>query len=206
MNPRAIIVFAKAPLPGQVKTRLSTALSPARAAALHARLTVNTLRLADRLRPAHVYLYGHPDVGHPFFPALARRFSLTLRPQRGGDLGERMLRALSEVLCRHHHALLIGCDCPSLTPDTLRQAFAALEKGRDVVLAPAEDGGYVLIGVNRPLSPLFRNIPWGGPTVHQETLSRIRSHHLRHTLLPMQWDLDRPEDLERYHRLSDNRR
>ncbi len=199
---RAILVFAKAPEPGRVKTRLLDVLSPVQAAALHARLTLDTLRRVSQIGSAEIYLYAYPDISHPFFPRLSRRFPLILRKQQGNDLGERMLRALSETLATHHHALLVGCDCPSLTPDLLQQAFKALEEGHDIVLGPAEDGGYVLIGATRPpLAALFQNISWGGPTVLQDTLYQVRTNHLNHALLATQWDLDRPQDLERYIRI-----
>ncbi len=201
MNHRAIVVFAKAPVPGKVKTRLLTVLSPSQAAALHARLTLETIRLATRGNLAKVYLYGHPDTGHPFFQALAKRFGVTLRTQWGKDLGERMSHALTETLTRHRQVLLLGCDCPSLEFRDLEMACQALAQGHQVVLGPAEDGGYVLIGTSTPLPYLFRDIPWGSDRVLEETLVRIRKHHLDPFLLPMQWDLDRPGDLKRYRHL-----
>ena len=193
----AVLIFAKAPVPGEVKTRLLPVLSPRRAAALHARLTHDLIAGLSRSGPGRLYLYCHPGTAHPFFLGLRRRFGVTLRPQRGRDLGERMLNAAAEALALHARVLLIGCDCPVLTPDLCRQALAAL-KCNDVVLGPAEDGGYVLIGLRRPVGALFRNLAWGSAAVLAETRRRIASLGLRHYELPTLWDLDRPEDLVRY--------
>jgi len=195
----AVAIFAKAPVPGSVKTRLLPVLSPGRAAALHARLTYDLTAGLARSGTGRLYLYGHPGTDHPFFHSLRRRFGVVLRPQRGRDLGERMLNAARETLALHSRMLLVGCDCPLLTPALCRKALAALE-GNDVVLGPAEDGGYVLIGLRRPIRELFDDLAWGTETVLAETRRRIRALGLRSHELPLLWDLDRPSDLVRYRR------
>lgn len=198
----AIIVFAKAPRPGQVKTRLHTLLSPNQAAALHARLTHDLIaKLAEHVF-APTYLYCHPDPRHRFFQALKKRYGSILRQQQGGNLGARMNQAFTEVLGKGFHGVvLLGCDCPTLEPANINKALMALANGKDVVLAPAEDGGYVLIGLKRPCPGLFSNIPWGSDHVLAETRRRIQAMGLQCHELPLQWDLDRPHDWLRWRQL-----
>lgn len=190
-----IAVFAKAPVPGQAKTRLIPALGPEGAARLHARLVTHTLTTASAAALGPVTLWCAPDTGHPLFDALAQRFNLTCEVQHGEDLGVRMFNAFN------HHApdgpvLLIGTDCPALGADTLRAAAHAL-MNNDAVFVPAEDGGYALIGLNHPERSLFEDIPWGSGTVMSRTRDALRRAGLRWTELAPLWDVDRPEDLPR---------
>ncbi len=200
MKHRAVLVFAKAPIPGRVKTRLLEVLTPPQAAALQARLTHDLIRRLTAEPIADVFLYCHPDHRHPFFRALSRRFGVTLRAQQGNDLGQRMDQALTEILTNHRYTLVVGCDCPTLDSRDFQTAFHALERSYDVVLGPAEDGGYVLIGLSSPRPELFQGIPWGGSAVLAQTRRRIEHLELSLFELPTQWDLDRPEDLWRYQR------
>jgi len=183
-----IIVFAKAPLPGQAKTRLIPRLGEWRAARLHARLTLHALHTAFAARCGPVELHGTRK--HSFFKNLKVGFRL----QRGRDLGERMCYALSKA---KKPAILIGSDCPALTPADLRRAARWLRGGADVVLAPAEDGGYALIGARRISLSLFQGIAWGGEDVYAETAKRLDRAGYRWRALRRVWDVDRPEDLER---------
>ena len=113
-----------------------------------------------------------------------------------------MHHAFCSALADHSHALLMGCDCPSLTEQDLELALAALNQENEVVLAPAEDGGYVLIGLNHPHPELFDNMPWGTARVLAQTILRIERYKLRHHELGEQWDVDTQEDLERYRKLG----
>ena len=183
-----IIVFAKAPLAGQAKTRLIPRLGAWRAARLHERLTRHAVRTA-LLTGDDVEVHG--TRGHAFFRSLEVPFRL----QRGRDLGERMHRAFS----RNPGAILIGTDCPELTPADLRRAARFLSAGYDAVLAPAQDGGYALIGSRFPRMEWFQGIEWGGPHVYAETVKRLDGHRWR--ALRTVWDLDRPQDLERFRAL-----
>ena len=180
-----IIIFAKAPVPGAAKTRLIPALGEWGAARLHARLVRHALRtaLAARCGPVEV----HGTARHSFFRSLSTPFRL----QRGRDLGERMHHALS----RNPGAILIGTDCPELTPADLRRAARWLRAGYDVVLAPAEDGGYALIGARHVSTEMFRNMAWGTSNVFEETVKRLSGYRWR--ALRTVWDVDRPEDLPR---------
>lgn len=184
-----IIVFARAPVPGQAKTRLVPRLGEWRAARLHARLTLHALRTAHGAKCGPVELHG--TANHSFFDSLRVNFRL----QRGRDLGERMYNALSTSLRRHRAAILIGTDCPMLTPADLRRAARWLRGGCDAVLAPAEDGGYALIALRRMPAGLFDGIAWGTPQVYADTLEKLSSYRWR--ALRRVWDVDRPEDLDR---------
>jgi glycosyltransferase A (GT-A) superfamily protein (DUF2064 family) len=171
-------VFSRAPVPGRVKTRLVPRLGEWGAARLHARLTAHALRTAQAAGCGPVELYDTAK-------------------QRGADLGERMHRALSSALRRHRGAIVIGGDCPALRASDLRRAARLLAGGADVVLAPAEDGGYVLIGARRVSPGIFSGIDWGSSAVYAQTVRRLTSLGYRWRELRRLWDVDRPEDLER---------
>ena len=179
-------MFAKAPVPGQAKTRLIPRLGAWRAARLHARLIRGTIEAALAARCGAVELHGTRP--HSFFRKLKVRFRL----QRGHDLGERMYHALARA---RGPAILIGTDCPALTPADLRRALRYLRIGYDAVIAPAEDGGYALIGTRRAQSDWFEGIEWGGPSVYAETVKKLEGRRWR--TLRQVWDVDRPEDVER---------
>ena len=180
-----IIVFARAPVLGRTKTRLIPRLGEWRAARLHESLTLHALRTA-RLADEVVELHGTRR--HGFF----RRLNVSFRVQRGKDLGERMHRAFARA---KGPAIVIGSDCPMLTPADLRRAARWLRGGYDAVLAPAEDGGYALIALRRAKREFFEGIDWGGPRVYADTVARLSGCRWR--ALRQVWDVDRPEDLER---------
>lgn len=193
-----ILVFAKAPTPGRVKTRLVPALGEAAAAALQRRLIERTLATAVAAGLGEVELWCAPATNDDFFSACAKQHGIELRAQGEGDLGARMARALDCALAERSPTLLIGSDCPALTPQYLREAALALGEGNDAVIGPAEDGGYVLIGLARsPAAPLFEDIAWGSATVLRETRARLARLGWRWRELATLWDLDRPEDLLR---------
>jgi rSAM/selenodomain-associated transferase 1 len=183
-----IIVFARAPVPGHAKTRLIPRLGAWRAARLQARLTLAALRTARAARCGPVELHG--SARHAFFADKG-----TFRLQRGAHLGERMENAFRGALRRHRRVVLIGSDCPALRPADLRRAARWLQGGCDAVLAPAEDGGYALIGLRRLPPHLFEGIAWGGADVYSATVQRLGSARWR--ALRTVWDVDRPEDLDR---------
>jgi rSAM/selenodomain-associated transferase 1 len=190
-----VAVFAKAPVPGEVKTRLIPLLGAADAAELHATLVRRTLATARNAGVGPVSLWCMPDAGHPFFAASAAQYGATLHAQRGGHLGERMARALGQLLA-DGPALLVGSDCPSLVAGDLCAAAGALAT-QDAVFQPAEDGGYVLVGLSRPLPGIFDGIRWGESGVMRETRERLRAAGARWQELPVRWDVDRPEDYRR---------
>jgi uncharacterized protein len=192
-EPVALAILAKAPVAGLVKTRLIPALGADGAAALHARLIERTVEIACAAAIGPVILWVTPGP-HPCFTALASRFQIALAAQPDGDLGARMLAACQAAA---GPAIVIGSDCPALTPSHLRQAADVLRDGHDVVVIPAEDGGYVLIGSRCPQPELFAGMTWSTDQVMAQTRQRLARHRLTWRELPSLWDLDRPEDLAR---------
>lgn len=193
-----ILLFCKAPEPGQVKTRLSPPLTPEEAAQLHCELTERTLQTATADNLCPVELWCAPVLEHPYFVGLEQTYPLQRKLQQGGNLGERMQHAFCDALRRYKHAILIGCDCPSLTPDDLEQGIKYLAEGIECVLAPAEDGGYVLIGLNHTQAELFENMPWGSPEVFALTNAKAVKFSLKTQFLKPHWDVDNFKDFQRY--------
>jgi rSAM/selenodomain-associated transferase 1 len=192
----AVSVFARAPVAGAVKTRLIPAIGAEGAAALHARLVRHSLAIAVEANLGPVSLCCDPVASHPFFTGCAREFGVALHVQQGADLGARMAAALRAALEEAAGAIVIGSDCPSLTADDLRRAAAALA-AHDAVLGPAEDGGYVLVGLRRSLPALFDDIEWGTSSVLEQTRARLRAAGAGWFEIETRWDVDRPQDLGR---------
>ncbi len=192
----ALLIFAKAPVPGQVKTRLIPALGAARATEIHNELLWQTLATARRSSIRSLTLCCAPDARHPTLLEYAERFSLRLEDQVDSDLGERMRFALEQALQDHRQALLIGSDCVELTEFDLDLARRKLAEGCEVVLGPAHDHGYYLIGMTAVRRQLFTGIEWGTDRVLAETRKRITQLNLKRFELPARRDIDRPEDLE----------
>lgn len=192
-----LAVLAKAPVPGLAKTRLAPALGAHGAARVQRALTRQALRTALAAGLGPVTLWCAPDARHRFFLALRRTTGVTCLAQPGGDLGERM-HAAFRLHCASGPLLLIGTDCPVLQPDHLRQAAQALVEGADAVLQPAEDGGYVLVGLHRPQPALFCGISWSTDQVMAQTRARAAETGLRVHELDTLWDVDLPQDLDRW--------
>jgi rSAM/selenodomain-associated transferase 1 len=194
-----IIVFAKAAQPGAVKTRLIPLLGAPGAAALHAQLLEHTLSIAAAAAdPGTLQLHASctDDV---FIRDYAHRHSATLVRQSSGELGERMSQSFEYVFSDDacSSAVLIGSDCPALTSTHLLQALQALEQGHDAVLAPAEDGGYVLVGLARPQRKIFADIEWSTGRVMEQTRERLKEVGWRWLELETLWDVDGPHDYQR---------
>ena len=197
-----LLIFAKAPVPGQVKTRLAGRWGPRGAAELYKKLLRRTLAIANAARLCPIELWAAPDARHGFFVACRRDYGLRLRRQSSGDLGQRMNHALTRTLNQGYPTVLIGSDGVSLGAAELRQAFQRLTTGADAVLGPAADGGYVLIGLNQPAPALFRNLAWGTSTVLDATRRRLRRLGLNWAELPTGWDVDTPADVQRLRQLQ----
>jgi rSAM/selenodomain-associated transferase 1 len=193
-----VIVFAKAPDAGKAKTRLIPALGAGGAAAFQARLVRHALRTAATARAMRLELWCAPSLDHPFFAQCARDFDVALFRQEGADLGARMAQAMAHAVDRGP-AVLIGTDCPALNARHLRLARDALRE-YDAVIAPAEDGGYVLIGLKHFDAEVFAGIDWGTDSVMAETRQRLAALGWRWGELPTLWDVDRPDDLPRLER------
>ncbi len=190
-----IVVFAKAPQVGRVKTRLVTAIGAEGAARLHARLVERTLATVLAAECGVVELHGSP-AGHAALRSLARVNALQLRRQAQGDIGRRMYEAFRRGLRTHARVILVGGDCPALAVSDVRRA-ARLLRSCDAVIAPAEDGGYPLIGLARNSQRLFDGVAWSTPGVMAQTRERLAALGWRWRELRTLWDVDRPEDLAR---------
>ncbi|MGQ7245901.1 TIGR04282 family arsenosugar biosynthesis glycosyltransferase [Halomonas sp. V046] len=187
-------ILAKAPLPGQAKTRLIPALGAQGAADLHARLVRRTVATAlEATRAENITLWTALDHVHPLFIELAGRYGIRLAPQPEGSLGDRMHHALS---CMRRPGLLIGTDCPVLSRNLLITCHNRLCQVEGVFL-PAEDGGYALVGVRRTAARLFSGIHWGSSRVMAQTRARVAELGWTIDCPTMVWDLDRAEDLRR---------
>jgi rSAM/selenodomain-associated transferase 1 len=190
-------VFAKAPVPGEVKTRLIPVLGRDGAAELYCRLVQQTLATVAMARVGGVELWTTAPGEQAFLQACERPPGISLLLQPQGDLGARMSAALAHGLARARAVLLVGSDVPTMCCDDLRDARDALANGSDAVLGPAEDGGYWLIGLSRHAAELFRDLPWSTPAVLDATRTRLRALRWRWHELPTRWDVDRPADLQR---------
>lgn len=196
MSQTTLIVFAKAPIAGQVKTRLIPVLGQEGATALYRRLLSHQLAVIAPLKGVVVELWAAPDCDHPFLRELATRHPLSCRSQQGRGLGERMQIAFAATLPLGP-VLLVGSDIPSLTLTDYQTAIAALEQGSDAVFIPTEDGGYALIGLNRLHNELFADIDWGSERVMEQTRERLDGLGWQWRELERRWDIDEPADLER---------
>jgi len=191
-----LIVFTRFPEPGKSKTRLIPALGAAGAAELHRQMVEHTLRwikeLRDRLPLSIEIRYtGRPL--EPFRHWLGPNFLYS--EQGEGDLGQRMLRSLQDAFrMKVKKVLLIGTDCPDLSANLAEGALILLNSS-DLVLGPADDGGYYLIGLRRVIPQLFQEIPWGTEEVFRKTQHVAQAAKLSYSLLPSLPDVDRPEDL-----------
>lgn len=195
-----VLVFAKAPIAGQVKTRLIPLLGAEGAAKLHEKLTLRALETASQARLGKVELWCAPTTRHVFFERCQKRFGVELRAQASGELGQRLSHAFQTSLSRARQVLIIGSDCPALTRAHLRRARRLLRAGHDAVIAPAQDGGYVLIGLKRFSPRLFQNINWGSRQVMRQTRKHLAGRNWRWHKMECLWDVDRPEDYLRFTR------
>ncbi|MBI2070696.1 MAG: TIGR04282 family arsenosugar biosynthesis glycosyltransferase [Elusimicrobia bacterium] len=191
-----IVIFVKAPVPGQVKTRLCPPLSNREAAALYKALAKDALSAARSVPLTQVDVAYDPWPPH-IEPVWMSDDRPDFFPQQGSDLGERLSHAAQHAFSSGaSKVVIIGSDSPRLSADHLTHAFELLDR-HDIVLGPAHDGGYYLIGLCRPVPEVFENIPWSTPRVFEETLSRLRFLNLEPGLLNKLGDIDTAEDLKR---------
>lgn len=192
-----ILIFSKAPVAGRVNTRLLPHITPEQAASLHEELARDRLQMCTTAGLCDVQLWCSPNTRHAFFCNCRRQYAVQLYAQHGKDLGERMSYALKAMLGEYKKIIIIGTDAPALGIDAIDAAINQLES-RDIVLVPAEDGGYVLIGASTHHDDLLVDVPWGTENVLTSTVRNIEGLGLEYSLLGKCWDVDRPEDLERY--------
>ncbi|MBM4226942.1 MAG: glycosyltransferase [Gammaproteobacteria bacterium] len=196
MSQPVILVFARAPVPGTSKTRLIPALGASGAAQLQAQLLARTLDEASKVRDARKVLFADSEESGAWLARRALPTGWQLIVQRGEDLGGRMHEALLAGLATAGAAILIGSDIIDFAAEDLAQGLLALKEGAEVVLGPAADGGYWLVGarVKIPTS-LFTGLAWGGAEVYRETCRRCEVLGLRLQQLALRHDIDVPEDL-----------
>lgn len=190
-----VAILAKAPIAGFAKTRLISRLGADGAAALQHWLLQRTVMTALQADIGPVCLWATPDLAHPAFALCAATGAVALRPQPAGDLGTRMHAAIAESPTAAG-TLVIGTDCPLLSPELLRRAAACLAE-HDAAVVPADDGGYVLIGLRRAARQVFEAVAWGSSEVMMQTRERLHELNWRWTEFSPLWDVDRAEDFER---------
>lgn len=194
-------MFAKAPIPGQVKTRLCPPLTPDEAATLHGSFVLDTLErtktAVHKLKlPLDRCLACAPSSSLVFFKIMEERQNVRLIDQVGADLGERMTRAFDAMFAEgYRRVLIVGTDVPSLPLDHYKQALTLIET-HDVVLGPALDGGYYLIGLAHAAPELFDGIPWSTDKVLSLTREKAAGLGLKTALLPPWRDVDTVDDLQ----------
>jgi len=199
----ALAVMAKAPIAGKVKTRLVPPFTQEQTADLCRALLLDQLEHLSGLTVAELYLVYTPNNAAPLMKQLAPT-NFRCIAQRGGDLGERMNFAFSDLWERGHRGVvLIGSDLPALPLSYLETAFGLLVTSTHrVVLGPSRDGGYYLVGMNRPTPEIFQDMGWGDDQVLRVTLEKLSALGIKSALLPQWFDIDRVEDLDRLEVLS----
>lgn len=196
----ALVMFAKAPIPGQVKTRLSPALTEDEAATLHGSFVLDTLERTKAATgkfklPIDRFLACAPSSSHVFFRIMEARHGVTLLDQQGDDLGARMHQTFATLFAQgYQRVCLVGTDVPSLPLAYYRDAVEALTR-HDLVIGPASDGGYYLIGLTQPRPELFTDIPWSTDRVMALTQQKAVGAGLNIAILPTWRDVDTIDDL-----------
>lgn len=190
-----IVIFARAPVPGEAKTRLIPALGRHGSAALAARMLAGTIETCLASRADAVELATEPAIDDARWLDWEFSEALQTSNQGEGGLGERLHRAAQRTLSRGQRVVLVGTDCPALTTGVIDRAIQALDD-TDAVIIPAVDGGYVLLGLVRCDTELFADIAWSTSAVAQQTLDNLQRAHYSVTQLPELRDIDDPADLD----------
>jgi len=188
-----VLQFAKSPSP-LVKTRLATVLNETERLSLHCALVTWVCQQVSAI-DCDRQLWVTDSINDPFVKQLDSAFQLSSYEQTGDDLGQRMQNAFASALNNYSRVLIIGSDCPFIDEHYLKEAYLKLENC-DVVIGPALDGGYVLLGLKYNFSDLFINIPWGSAEVFEKTIAKVNDLKLTYKILPTLADIDRPEDLQ----------
>lgn len=195
---KGLIIFAKRPAPGRVKTRLSPPLSPEQAAELYRCMLLDVLAKAATLPGVDKRIFYEPEEdAAAFFAETAA--GMECFPQNGKGLGEKMANAFSELFAMGYgRVAIIGTDLPDLPMGYVEEAFGRLESGEiDAVFGPSEDGGYYLLALREPHGELFRDVPWSSGEVLAKSLERAEEAGVRVSLLPTWHDVDTAGDLHR---------
>lgn len=192
---KAALVFSKAPVSGEVKTRLVPDVSYENAALLHEAFVLDTVEKIAGQGSLDLWGACSPDKEHPFFVSLNERFGLKTFDQTEGDLGQRMKAGIDFLNCRGYEKILVlGSDSPSLPMEILGEALEQLDKNQ-IVLGPSIDGGYYLLGVCGEPADIFSGIEWGSSSVFNETLERLKKAKVKYSVLPYWYDVDTIQEL-----------
>ncbi len=197
-----IVQFAKVPRRGRVKTRLQGALGEEGSLSLHKALLEHQLQQQQLAAVAPLEIWACSEGGESYFQSLIES-SVTLAVQQGDDLGERMANCFADRLQHYDNVILIGSDCPAIDGDYIAAAITALEQGVPAVFGPAEDGGYVLVGLSRLDQQLFGDILWGSDQVMAATRQKLTTLGWQWQELPSLQDIDRADDLPLLKQFSD---
>lgn len=193
-----VLVFAKAPIEGEVNTRLIPDIGVQAATRLQHDLLQQRLAMLTTANLCAVTLMCAPDKRHACFVSCEKQYSITLSVQSGADLGERLLNGINSAFEQYKFCIVIGTDAPALDEIMIKQAIDKLHEGDEVVFVPAEDGGYVLVGLGQKHDYLFQDITWGSAQVMQQSRDTLDRHHVLYQELATCWDVDRLEDYQRY--------
>jgi len=196
-----LLQFARAPAVGRVKTRMMPHLTARQACDLHCELVLWASRQLVASGLGDVELWTTGDANHPLFKRCQELGVAAVSQQTGADLGERMYRALRAGLARYDKVILVGSDCPGLNGTYLKRAVAGLDTV-PVVVGPATDGGYVLIGARQVDRALFQGISWGSAQVYRETTEALQRSGMGWLALDVLQDVDRPDDLAAWEALK----
>lgn len=200
-----LLVFAKAPIPGEVNTRLIQYIGVDKATLLQEELVHLRLSALTEANLCSVQLWCSPDCTNDFFNTCHEVYGVDLFEQKGVDLGARMSMAIKENAGRFKHVVLVGTDAPALSVKAIDDAINVLKSSHDIVIVPAEDGGYVLVGMNQHYREIFLSVPWGTNRVLKKTRGNVIALGMKHCELDECWDVDRPEDYDRYQKYRGSR-
>ncbi len=193
-----ILLFAKAPVTGKVNTRLIPDIGVQAATKLQDELIIQRLLMLTRANLCAVHLMCSPNVKNDYFVRCNEQYPITLLAQSGTDLGMRMLNGVKQALQQYKYCIVIGTDAPALDEMLIEQAIECLKTNTEVVFVPAEDGGYVLVGLQKPHKFLFQDITWGSAQVMQQSRNKLNKNSISFYELETCWDIDRVEDYQRY--------
>jgi len=191
-----ILVFTKLPFPGKCKSRLIPVLGEEGAAQLQERLINKIIMdlLSFKLCPFEIWQSEKSDYFSKLF--VSNSIHVPVSTQKGDDLGERMSNAMGKTLKEISNVIIIGSDCILYNEEYLKSAIVTLQSN-SVILGPAEDGGYVLIGMNQRYPTLFEGINWGSDTVFAQTILRLQQGKITYKSIRTLWDIDTKEDLDK---------
>ncbi|HIJ82708.1 MAG: hypothetical protein HW380_48 [Magnetococcales bacterium] len=202
LHPIFLNILGRTPESGKVKTRLIPLLGAEGATKAHESLLTHVVHTGLTwclgAGNRNILLWCTPDTRHPFFDGLLPHNQRRLQPD--GDLGVRLNHIAVSQLVNNQHVILLGGDAASITVKILDQTQAAL-RHHDAIMAPTEDGGYALLALSRYHAGLFQKISWGTASVAEETRKFFSAMGWQWKELPMQWDVDRPQDWQRFEKL-----